>query len=148
MNKADRPSIYLDSNILIHLVEGLADHASEIDRLLALFETDEARFSASELCLAEVLVVPLRLKLSHIVARFEELLNPASGIEMLRVDASVLRNSAEHRARFGGGMLDAIHVVSAQSAGCHFFLSQDARIKVVAPMQKLTLTDFARQFGP
>jgi len=148
MTEATVPSVYLDANILVYLVEGYASHEATLGCLLAALESGRVKFLTSELSLAEVLVLPLGRKRHDLVNRYEQLLAPGSGIALAAVDAAALRRSAEFRAANGGSLLDMIHVATAVRSGCSVFLSEDARIKVVEPLERITLSEFAGRFAP
>ncbi len=142
------PSIYLDANILIYLVEGYAEQKAALGCLLDVFENGRVNFVTSELSLAEVLVQPLRQNRPDLIQRYEQLLAPGSGIAVAAIDFTTLRRSAEYRAANGGSLLDAIHVATAASSDCSIFLSEDARIKVIEPIKHFSLSDFVERFGP
>jgi predicted nucleic acid-binding protein len=148
MTDVAAPPVYLDANILIYLVEGFPAHQESLERLVGVFESAGATFVTSELSLAEVLVRPIREQRNDLIDQFEQLLGTGSDIGTVAVDLGMLRRSAEFRAMNGGNLLDAIHVASAMSCGCSIFLSEDVRIKVVQPMQRYSLADFARRFAP
>jgi predicted nucleic acid-binding protein len=148
MNETIVPSVYLDANILIYLVEGYAAHETALEQLLAALERKQVKFVTSELSLAEVLVLPLRQGRADLVERYQQLMAPGGELVVVTIDAAILQASAVVRARKGGGLLDAIHVATAVAAGCSIFLSEDVRIKVVAPLQFFGLSDFVGHFAP
>lgn len=128
--------VYLDTNFFIRFVEG------ESVPLLRVIENGEFgrwRLVTSELTLAEVLVVPIRLGRQDLISANEQILSGDDVIEVLPVTRKVLRSSAAIRASIGNKGMDAIHVATAVEADCGIFLSSDTGIRVPPKMQTITL---------
>jgi predicted nucleic acid-binding protein len=135
--------IYLDANILIHLVEGYPAKHRELDLLLQRIENADVRAVTSELSLAEVLVKPHMENNARLIDLYEGLLVSSPQLEVVPVTRQVLRQSAMLRAASGTKLPDAIHVATALDAGCGHFLSEDDRVQVPPTMTLNTLADLA-----
>lgn len=77
---------------------------------------------------AEVLVRPLALKDDDLVRKYQRLLESDSEIEMISISRDVLFLAARQQGELKLKLFDAIHVATAQLAGCDYFLTQDERL--------------------
>lgn len=137
--------IYLDANILIHIVEGHTRYRTILERLVLEIESGRLSAFTCELSLAEVLVRPLRDGDRQRVATFEALLAPNSpDLALIAVDRSVLLRSAAIRASLGIRLPDAIHVAAAEAVGCTVFLTEDRGLKVLPGMEAVNLAPLDR----
>jgi predicted nucleic acid-binding protein len=135
--------IYLDSNILIHIVEGDRRYRPVLERLVAAIEAKRLSAVTCVLSLAEVLVRPLRESDEQTRQAFEALLSPDNpDIGNVAINRELLLRSARLSAELGLKLPDAIHVAAAETANCSVFLTEDRRIKVPAPMKLRDLADF------
>lgn len=128
--------VYLDTNFFIRLVEGASDR---LDRVVDMADAGTIELVTSELTIAELLVVPLRLGKTDLVETYEALLSGDGFIGVLPITRDLLRRSATIRATIGNKGMDAIHVATAASTGCSVFLSSDAGIRVPPRMNLVTL---------
>tara|TARA_R110002020_G_scaffold143866_5_gene316636 strand:- start:522 stop:962 length:441 start_codon:yes stop_codon:yes gene_type:complete len=126
MGLMGRPAIYLDTNIVIRLIE-YRDH--EVQSLLTDLHSRQGVVVTSELTLAEVLVVPIKDAQHEMIAHYDSFLTTGDGVIIIPVSRMILRRSAEIRATFGSRTPDSIHVATALEAGCHCFLTADRRIR-------------------
>ena len=137
---AGRDAIYLDTNILIHIVEGHQRYRPVLERLVAAIEIKTLSAITCVLSLAEVLVGPLRDTDEQRVRAFEALLSADSpDIEIMPLNRELLIRSARLSADLGLKLPDAIHVAAAEQAGCSMFLTEDRRIRTPATMQIVDL---------
>ena len=133
--------LYLDTNILIHFVEGHATHMDALRQLFAAIDDRAVTAVTSELTLAEVLVKPLELGRTDVAAVYETLLSDASPIQVAAIDRAVLKQSAAVRARDGGRLFDAVHVATAITTECHYFVTQDTRIRAPLSLPLLRIEE-------
>ena len=118
--------VYLDSNAVIRFVESLEQE------ILALFErarVEGFRLVTSELTLAETLVIPWRRGDRKLTSAYENLLQGNEFLQVVPVDRTILRRSAQLRAEFGGKGMDAIHCATAMLSGCKIVVSSDRRFR-------------------
>jgi predicted nucleic acid-binding protein len=121
-------TIYLDSNIFIHALEGgprwaqvTAQMLDEVDRLIIASVT-------SELTIAEVMTKPLATGNSELIAKYERIFQPNSALGMVPINREIPLPAAQVQARAGTKLADAIHVATAYHTGCRYFLTQDDRL--------------------
>jgi len=122
--------VYLDTNVFVYAVEGFPEHQAFLAELFEHIETGEIAAVTSELTLAEVLVKPLGLGRQDVVELYEEMLQTSDHFSVPPVERAVLVAAAEHRARLGIALADAIHVATAVAAGCSVLLTNDKKMKV------------------
>jgi predicted nucleic acid-binding protein len=128
---------YLDANVIIQFIEG------EDQRLLFLIEnaaSELMRLYTSELTLSEVLVGPLKSGDTRVAGIYEEFLTSDEILEVVPIDRSILRHSAEIRAHLGNKTPDAIHVATALKCGCTVLVSSDERIRVPALIKRIGIS--------
>jgi predicted nucleic acid-binding protein len=114
--------IYLDSCILIYLVERHPVHAVTLE---AALEASADRFAVSPLVRFECLIQPLRS--SDLVRQriYDQLL---AQLVPLPIDDSVWLAAAQLRARFNLRTPDALHLACAQLHGCEALWTNDDRL--------------------
>ncbi|HEY9057545.1 MAG TPA: type II toxin-antitoxin system VapC family toxin [Aurantimonas sp.] len=137
------PSVYLDTNIVIRLIEYRDE---EVQAFLRSIHTRDGMVVSSELTPAEALVLPIKERDHELVAHYEDFLSTEVGIVIVPVSRTVLRRCAELRAEFGGRTPDAIHVASAIEPECQYFLTADRRIRAPTTLEMLdigTLQDWS-----
>ena len=131
----------LDTAPFIYLIE---DHPSYAPHLVALFEAAEqgrVRIVTSVVTLAEVLVRPLRERQADLVAEYRDILLGSLCVETLPVSAAIAERAAELRATHGLRTPDAIQLATAMDAGAVAFLTNDTRLRMVAGLEVLILTE-------
>ncbi len=94
-------SIYLDTNIFIHIVEGYAPYNAMLREFMANLRQYFFSAVTSELSLAEALVNPLKQSDHRALAGFETLLRPTSCLNGVAVNRGILYKSALLRAQTG-----------------------------------------------
>ncbi len=137
--------LYLDTNILIHFVEGHAKHMNALRQLFMAIDDGTVTAVTSELTLAEALVKPLELGRDDVAAVYETLLSDASPILAAAIDRAILKQSAAVRAGVGGQLLDAVHVATAITSGCQYFVTEDSRIRAPSSLPVLRIDELVSQ---
>jgi predicted nucleic acid-binding protein len=137
--------LYLDSNILIYLVEGNVELG---DLVLAAFreiETHTITLYTSELTVTECLNGAFRAGLEELAQSYLQLLSSEEFVILIPVDSEVCigasRLGAEHRLK----TVDSIHLASATLARCQAFLTNDGGFKSTKDVQTIQLSEFAKQ---
>ena len=120
--------IYLDTCIVIYLVEGEADVAEPIRQRLAAAGNSCA---ASHLTRLECRVLPLREHNEALLARYEAFFT-APELVMLGLAAEVFELAAGIRAAHRTATPDALHLATAIHAGCEEFWTNDLRLAPAA----------------
>jgi len=118
-------SVYVDACVLIYAVEKVPPYCTLLQPLWDAARLGHCLICTSELTLAEVLVKPLREGDALMRDLFRETILASEGTDPIPVTRSVLEKAAEIRAIAGLRTPDAIHVASAQSAGCSCLVTND-----------------------
>ncbi len=129
--------IYLDTNVFIAAFERSdASNTLLIQFLSDMGKASEPMFCASELALAELLVIPLRENNSTLINIYETVFSAGNTwLEVLPVDRATLTHAARLRSQRSSLKLpDAIHVAAAIDHGCRYFLSEDSHLLATASM--------------
>ena len=130
MTSPSPANVYLDANIIIDLIEGFEPYRARLEQLATAIETEQIVIVTSELSLADALVKPMKVQNAKSTSEYVFLLSGSSVMRMVPVGRDILMRSAEIRAAHGGKLADAIHVASAEIAGCKFFLTRDEGVRV------------------
>jgi len=133
--------IYLDANAFIAYAEDYPQFGSVLENLFRNLETNDIEIVTSELTVAELLVAPLRERRNDLVQEYEELTAPRPNFRRIPVSLGILRLSAQMRAHLGLKLPDAIHVATGTAEGCKIMVSEDARLRVPAPMVLCRVAD-------
>jgi len=125
------PRVYLDTNCLVFMKEAFGERADLlVDLVEVASHTSPGRLVSSELTLAETLVRPIARRDAGLIQFYEQTLRPGGWLAVEPVSWAVLRDAAEVRALHGSTKLpDAIHIATALSSGCVYFLSDDLGLK-------------------
>ena len=120
------------------MVEGTDAVSSRLDAML-----DPAAMTfdivTSELTLAELLVEPLRAGDRLRIAAYETLLTTHEAINVVSVDRPILTGAAHIRAAHSSTKLpDAIHIATAELAGCQIVLSADRRLPLRPALRRVS----------
>ena len=138
--------VYLDTNVFVYAVEGIAPYAGTLRPLFESIAAGETRGVTSELTLAEALVKPFRTRDAALQIAFEEAVE-APGVTAVAVSRSILVAAARLRAAARLKTPDAIHAATAQLAGCDALLTNDTGIGVVPSVEVVRLAEVAGGHG-
>ena len=135
-------NVYVDTNIIIYLVEGFQPYQKAIDEIQLLLEIDKLQACTSELSLCEVLVKPYKIGSDYVANLFRTFLEESGSFEMFAIDKDILMSSAHISATTGIKTPDAIHVATALANDCGIFLSNDKAIPTPKSLKKVLLSDY------
>lgn len=133
--------IYIDSNIVIYAIEGLAQYAAQVQSLLDAMDAAEVFIVTSELTLAEVLVGPLKTQNLSIQRAYRAFLTTTPTLEVAPISRTVLTEAAQLRATTKLKLPDAIHLAAAMQYQCDTFLTNDETFRVLGLPQIKMLAD-------
>lgn len=122
--------LYFDTSVIIQAVEGPELPEGRFSAVIAAAARTGLRVLTSELSLAEILVKPLQNHDIDLVIVYNSLLAGAeqNQIETLPVSREILGFAARVRNRKQGIKLpDAIHIATAEHAGCSHIFTGDKR---------------------
>jgi predicted nucleic acid-binding protein len=122
--------VYLDSCILIYLLEGQAERRDRIRAALSGYS--EGTFCASDLVRLECRVGPLRTNDTRTLAEYDGLFLQMT---ILPMPKHVFDLATELRAQHGMKTPDALHLATAMANGCAEFWTGDLRLSSVGSIQ-------------
>ena len=119
--------VYLDTNIVIYMVEQVAELGAAAEMCVDGLRAEGAEFVVSRLVRMECLVGPLRKGAPDMVAAFDAFFcSPA--VRFVEVTPAALDRAAGIRAQYRFNTPDAIHLASALESGCDALLTNDPRL--------------------
>jgi predicted nucleic acid-binding protein len=113
----------------VYAVEGYPRFAQELRELFRAIDKGQLSAVTSELTLAEVLVKPLADHNDDLCRLYETTLWTSRGLSVLPVTRAILRGAAQLRASTNVRLPDAIHLATANAAGCDSFLTNDQQLQ-------------------
>lgn len=126
---------YVDTNVIIAIVETWARLSAGQQAFLADLQAGLIEALTSELTLAECLVKPLAEVDVAAIAAYQQFLDNRANFPVLPVTRDVLIKAAAIRAQTRSPLPDAIHIATAVNAQCDRLLTDDKRLRPVAPLQ-------------
>jgi len=126
MNGNPEARSYLDTSVIILLVEGTAETRAAIRAGLKTLGADQGPFLVSALTRLECLVKPLRagdVELERTCRMFFA----GSEIREVEIGADVWESATQIRAKHGFRVPDALHLAAAACAQCSAILTRDQR---------------------
>jgi predicted nucleic acid-binding protein len=132
--------IALDSNVLIHLLEGSGPLADAAEAIVDGIEAGVAAGVLASIGLTEVLTRPATLGETSLVERYVDELRAIPNLRIVPLDAETAIDAAWGRSG-GRDLGDAIHVATARRAGATCFVTNDVRVRGRAGVKVVRLTD-------
>lgn len=121
---------YLDTNVLIAIIEPVMPLTDAQAQFLTQLDEGETFAVTSELSLSECLVKPYMDGDQRAADAYFALFEAQPGLAVVAVTREILINAARLRARTRMALPDAIHVSTAAIAECEIFVSDDRRIRM------------------
>lgn len=119
--------IYIDSCIIIYMIEGELSRRREIAEYLMDSGSIRHRIGFSDLSRLECLVHPLRERNDRLQSAYEFFFN-GSYCRKIPLNSEVFEIATLLRARNHIKTPDAIHMAAALTGGCDIFLTNDLRL--------------------
>lgn len=135
--------IALDTNVVIHLLEGSGSLADLGEALIDAAESGRMSAVLASIGLAEVCVGPARRGDLALVERYAEALGSMPGLRIQALTAEVAADAAVIRGIRGISLADAIHLASARAAGATAFVTNDRRLRGSSRLEVVYLDELA-----
>lgn len=120
-------SVFLDSNIVIYLIERTPDFGPIAARRIESLLSQGQRLVVSDLVRMECRVHPLRDGDAVTLSAFDGYF-ASEDVEVTAITAAVCDRAAAIRARYRFSPMDSLHLAAACEHGCQQFLTQDSRL--------------------
>ncbi len=122
--------IYLDSCIVIYLIEGNFSRRQRIVEYLLHSDSGSNQIGFSDLTRLECLVHPVRERNVHLRSAYETFFD-GPYCQYIPLTSEVFEKATELRTRYRVKTPDAIHLAAALISECDIFLTNDLRLKRV-----------------
>lgn len=120
--------VYLDTNVVIYLVEG-TPRLGDLARVrLAELKAGGHVLTVSHLVRMEARIGALKSRDDLLLAEYD-LLFREGGLHLTEITGSVFDTAARIRAEGGYATPDALHLAAAVGGGCEAFLTNDGRLQ-------------------
>ena len=119
--------VYLDSVVVIYVVEGLPAFQARAKAHLASLRSAGDELAFSDLTRLECRVKPIRLGNATLLAEFDTFFASADLIKA-PIPAAVFERATLLRAAYNFKLGDSLHLATAIVAGCDCFLTNDTRL--------------------
>lgn len=119
--------VYCDSVILIYWLDHVGPYHARAKARVAALQAAADQMAVSELTRMECRVGALKRKDAAILAIFDAFF-ARPDVVLVPLTRTVFDRAAQVRADFGFKTPDALHLAAAVEAGCHLFLTNDARL--------------------
>ena len=128
--------VFWDSMLFIYWMEGHADYAPRIQKILQAMQARGDVLFASHLAVGEVLVGPQKKKATELVRRIETYFQSDS-IKLIPFDYAAALEYSKVRAQMNIEPADAIHLACAAAEGMDLFITNDKNLvgKTVSGIQ-------------
>lgn len=119
--------VYLDSVIVIYLVEGATSFQVKAQARLAALTSAGHQVAVSDLTRLECRVKPVRLGDAALLADFDTFLD-AGAVAKVPLSSTVYDRATQIRAVHNFKLADSLHLAAAVVSGCGSFLTNDTRL--------------------
>ena len=132
--------VYLDANPIIYTVEKHPVYGPLLQPLWQAAQAQTIEAISSDLALMETLIGPLRSGDVALEKAYEQALL-GTEMRLLPITHTILREAARLRATTKLKTPDALHLATAQQAGCALFVTNDAGFRGVTSLRLVILDD-------
>ncbi len=139
---ADIKNLYLDSNILIYLIEGNKNVAGSV--ISAFNEIDEFGINlvTSEITLTECFHGPFRDDNEQLAEEYGRLFSQENFIQQIPANRDILIEAARIAGLTKLKTVDAVHFATAEHFGCDGFLTNDRAFRSSGQVKVIQLSEF------
>ncbi len=138
--------IYLDTCIWIYLLEGYAEYSSQLKELSTYIQDTNTQIYTSDLTLSEILVKPFQLARKDLQDLYKNIFCNSKLVNCISINQEILIKAASIKAEYKFKLPDAIHLSSAFSNLCIYFITNDIQLQKY-PDVKVVLIDELYKIG-
>lgn len=129
LTKINGGNVYLDANIFIYAIEGSPEFKHKITALFSRISETSSIAITSELALAECLVKPYSENDQVSASKYERYIKTSDFLKVKTLPISLLKKSAQCRAKYKNKLPDSIHLATAINENCTVFVTNDIKLK-------------------
>jgi predicted nucleic acid-binding protein len=138
---SDHKKVGIDTSVFRHHFEG--DRFSELTTvLLKRIQDGHCTGVVSTVCLAEVLVKPLKKGQGSLADLYRVLFHEMPNLETVPVDQVIASRAAALAAEHGFDLVDSIMLATALEAGATAFITNNEGLRTVNGLRILLLDDY------
>lgn len=134
--------IGIDTSPFIYLLEAHPLYLPLAAPLFDRIELGELDATTSTITVAEVMVLPLRLRRYDLHQQYLDFLLNTTSLDVLPVNFQVAQTAAELRAQYNVRLPDALQLAAAIIAKCDAFVTNDRALRQVTAIPVFVLDDF------
>jgi len=132
--------VYLDTAIVIYVVEAHVSYSACLQPLWQKFQSGDLALVTSQLTLMETLVKPIKENNQTLIDYYRTFLE-GTGIQLIAIDKMIILNASQLRATTSLKTPDAIHAATAMSAHCDLFLTNDRAFENFSGLSSVVILD-------
>jgi len=121
--------VYVDTNVFIYFLEGNPQFFAAAEPVLRAISNKEIIGFTGEIAVAETMVGPYRKMDTRLITTTRNFFRSSNFLTILPHDSEIFDHAARLRAEDRLRFIDAIHVATATSAACKFFITNDKAIR-------------------
>ena len=133
--------VCVDGTVLVGWVADDPEVAPRVAPVFEMADRRELRLVASVLALMDVLVAPYRLGRWRFAERCAAALAASPGLELIDVGRAVVREAGRLRATSSVPTPAAVHLGTALSSGCGYFLTADREMPETPGLRMLRVAE-------
>ena len=134
--------VYLDTNILIYLLEGAKEYETQISELKNSMENGHFEACVSDLVLTEILPPLVEMDDHETIQQIHSQLSDGGAFTRIECGQGVFIQAGILRGRFGLKTPDALHVSFALEGECSVFFTNDKGITCPETIQCVRMSEF------
>ncbi|MDX1416792.1 MAG: PIN domain-containing protein [Candidatus Promineifilaceae bacterium] len=134
-------SIGVDTAPLIYFIEGNNKYTPIVDPFFQALDEGEFMVVTSTITLLEVLVLPLRLGKTDLVAKYREIILDTNNLVIVDVIPDIAEGAARLRASYNLRTPDAIQIATTMFMGSTTLITNDKELRRVKDIQIVLLDD-------
>jgi len=136
-----KKKICLDTNIFIYYLEGNPDFDLQTNALIDDIEAMNLTVVASRIVEMEFLVGPIKKQLNGAEETFYEFCKDF-GVHFVDVNQVVAQTAAKIRAEYGFKQMDSLHIATAVSESCDWFVTNDSPLIRCNELKVIDIADY------
>jgi predicted nucleic acid-binding protein len=121
--------VYVDTNVFIYFLEGNPQFFPAAEPVLRAISSKDIMGFTGEVAVAETMVGPYRKMDPGLIATTHNFFRSKNFLTIVPHDRAIFDHAARLRAEGRLRFIDAIHVATATSADCKFFVTNDKAIR-------------------
>jgi len=134
--------VYLDTNVFIYFLEQNPAYFPAVEQIMCAAKAQHFHACTGEIAVAETMVIPYRKRDANTIAQVRAFFSRKNFLSILPHDARIFDLAARLRAGKNIKFIDAVHLATASSSACAFFITNDKAIHSGANVQVISLKTF------